>query len=185
MKIIIVEDDPLQLESIEHELWGVFENVVFTSFGCASEFLGALSALERNPPDLFLFDIMLPWKVVGAPSPLPPDGWTADRAGLELIRQTRVCSTLHDVPALAWTVLHPDQFAHSLPHRTVVISKGDSPRQLVSAIRSLLLCAGKTPIMRNTTLQALADTTDLKPGMFGVSVDLKKLWSVITMKRRK
>jgi CheY-like chemotaxis protein len=185
MRIVIVEDDPLQLDSIENALMSVFEDIAFTSFECASEYLDALASLERNPPDIFLFDIMLPWKLVGVPSPPPPDGWTVDRAGLELIKETRVRSALRDIPALAWTVLHPNQFAHTLPHRTVVVSKNDSLPHLVSAIRSLLLCVGKTPFMRNSGLQDLADTTDLKPGIFGVSVDLKKLWSVITKKRRK
>lgn len=179
MKIVIVEDDVMQLEGIQRDLNAAFEDLDITPFTSVSEFLEAFPSFEASPPDLFLFDIMLRWKSPGSSAPAPPQEWTADRAGIELIRQTRVSDSLRDVPALAWTVLQPGQLANTLPHRTVLISKEGTPKQLIIAIRSLLLCVGKSPTMRDTTLKELGATADLKPGIFGVSVDLKKLWAVI------
>ena len=81
MRIAIVEDDPQQLERVEASLRNVFEVLQITAFTNAHEFLATLTAFETSPPDLFLFDVMLPWRAPESLAPPPAEGWDASTRG--------------------------------------------------------------------------------------------------------
>ena len=66
-----------------------------------------------------------------------------------------------------------------LPSRSIVVSKVHEPTHLVRVIRSLLIATGKTPKMKENILDDLSDRIELKPGGFGFSVDLKKVFSAL------
>ena len=61
MKILIVEDDYLQLEFIARDLSGQFPGVAIESIETESEFRKRMPAIRANPPNLVIMDVLLRW----------------------------------------------------------------------------------------------------------------------------
>ena len=101
------------------------------------------------------------------------------RGGIKLLTLVRKSTKLAEVPAIIWTVLHPEQLIQLLPPNAVFLSKEAPFSHLVTVIRSALICMGNTPLMRSSTRGELIDATELKPSIFGISFDLKKFWAAL------
>jgi DNA-binding NarL/FixJ family response regulator len=70
MKILIVDDDFLELESIKTHLSEEFPNVVIQTIETESGFRRAIPALRASPPNLVILDMLLRWTDIKEEMPL-------------------------------------------------------------------------------------------------------------------
>lgn len=117
MKLIIVEDDPILLESLKLILGGEAGITVAGAFSSAED---ALRALRKSSPDVMLTDLGLP-----------------GMSGTELIKKAK-----DDMPSLeimTHTVFEDREnvFAAIKAGASGYILKGSSPREIVEAIHEI------------------------------------------------
>ena len=117
MRLIIVEDDPILLESLKLILGGEAGITVTGAFGTAEE---ALRALRKSAPEVMLTDLGLP-----------------GMSGIELIKKAK-----DDMPSLeimTHTVFEDREnvFAAIKAGASGYILKGSSPREIVEAIHEI------------------------------------------------
>ena len=117
MRIVIVEDDPILIESLALLLQGEDAIEVVGVFRSAEE---ALKGLEQAAPDVMLTDIGLP-----------------GMSGVDLIRKTK--ELLPDVEIVAHTIFEDRDkvFAAIKAGASGYMLKGSSPRELIESIHAL------------------------------------------------
>lgn len=117
MRLLIVEDDPILLESLKLILGGEAGITVAGAFGSAED---ALRALRKSSPEVMLTDLGLP-----------------GMSGIELIKKAK-----DDMPSLeimTHTVFEDREnvFAAIKAGASGYILKGSSPREIVEAIHEI------------------------------------------------
>jgi RNA polymerase sigma factor (sigma-70 family) len=117
MKLVIVEDDPILLESLKLLLSGETGITVAGAFGSAEE---ALRALRKSSPEVMLADLGLP-----------------GMSGIELIKQAK--DNMPDLEIIAHTVFEDREnvFSAIKAGASGYILKGSSPREIVEAIHEI------------------------------------------------
>ena len=103
MRVVLLEDDYQQRTWIQSQLVSGYELELFQT---ESDFVSALERLRNNLPDLFLFDMMVPWcfpseKMQPPPSDVRDAG--PYRAGFRCYKRVREINK--SCPILIYTVL--------------------------------------------------------------------------------
>jgi len=143
--IVIVEDDHLQEGPLEDQIRDAFSPARITTVATEEEFRRRLGDFRRDPPDLFVMDLMLRWSYPSRTAiPAPPDvargGY--QRAGLRCARLMAEDPALCEVPVVFYTILERSDLDRDLDQvpgaDTAYVRKSTDPEVLVRKIRALL-----------------------------------------------
>jgi CheY-like chemotaxis protein len=116
-KILIVEDDPLQMEFIVPELQNAFCGTEIKLLKTEHQFRVALEEIAKNPPDVAIIDVMLRWTdPVPNQPPAPEDVREGGhyQAGLRCAALLRRYETTRAIPVILYTVLEEADLLHDL-----------------------------------------------------------------------
>ena len=145
MRLILVEDDYLQSDLIvsllKENLPAANIQLIETELG----FREQLAFLEKNPPDIFLIDIMLRWtdpspNIQPAPSEVLEEGFYL--AGLRCQKLMADSIVLSKTPVIFYTVLDRidlEEKLKNLPSHITHIAKDRDISILIGSIKRILL----------------------------------------------
>lgn len=181
MRILAVEDDPIQAGSLNDALASIFPNVSFTRVATVQELHAWLQSSESGQLDLIILDGIVPWS---RPSREALDDWSDGQVnspysgGRECLRLLSESDTTRGTPVIAYTILEREQVfgeGRTPPDHVFHVRKTGGFEQLIVHIRSIML---GVPGEKQLPLgKRLSDAVEAKPGWFGFSVDLKKLFT--------
>jgi predicted nucleotide-binding protein/CheY-like chemotaxis protein len=146
MNILLVEDDPDQAQTIIESIKASIPGASVRTVGNESEFEDLFTSLHLNPPDLFIFDLMLPWCLPEAfdPNRMPPGH--AKFAGLRCAKLALGSNKTKSVPMIINSVLSAAEVRSEIgvvPPNMALLEKGESLANLSLMIKSLI-SAGKS-----------------------------------------
>jgi CheY-like chemotaxis protein len=183
MKVLLIEDDPHQVDSLVSALTRTFEAVEVRNIQCEGDVYSTLEETTKWFPDLVILDMMLPWGLPSADTPplshqAEVDGY--GKAGHRILERLRAHEPLSVVPVLFHTVISED--AAGIPSDpfaspTVYLGKDASLSNVLTCIRSLVPAARYKPAQGPNLADRLLDASEAQPRFFGFSIDLKKLLS--------
>ena len=144
IRIISVEDDPLQAAWIKHAIEQRIDGAAVIHIGTESEFIERLPEIAAHPPGVILLDVMLRW---ADPSPSIPER-PADvkdrgmrRAGFRCWARLNENPKSRRVPVVLYTVLERNELEEwptELPPRLRFLHKSSDPEALETAIREII-----------------------------------------------
>jgi CheY-like chemotaxis protein len=181
--IWLIEDDTFQAHALRDALHAHFESLHIHLFHEGSAASEAIESPLSPMPDVIITDLLLPWSTPTRDRMTPLGDWDS---GLRLIQEIRKNPRLQNVPIILWSVTEQKHFVEELPTQSVIVvnkARGDN-ETMIRAIRSALILQGTEPHMKDTTWRNVADSAELKPGVFGFRVDLKKLSKVFKRRKR-
>jgi DNA-binding NarL/FixJ family response regulator len=141
--IVIVEDDPLQVESLKVSL-AVLRNVQIIEIRTERAFRVGFDQLAAAQPDVVLMDVMLRWTDPAPNMEPPPDEVRSQkfyRAGLRCQKMLSQDDRTRDIPVCLYTVLERADLESELadlPANVVHIRKESDTRTLVESLREII-----------------------------------------------
>lgn len=182
MTILLVEDDQLLGDQLVSTFTGRHPNIQVQTLTTERQFREDFARLESSPPDLIVLDVMLPWDFPRPDLTLPPDDVASGGfrlAGVRLYQLLQTSSALATVPIILHSVSDSESLRQSLgarpPHVLILPKTSASAEELLLYTRSLLPDHEYgTPPPKNWW-HRLFDALELKPGVFGFRVDLKRI----------
>ena len=138
MRILLVEDDWTQEESIRRAVAQAFPQVTLESISTELEFRNRIDQIAADPPNLAIFDIMIRWT---DPSPdlddtaLPPE-FTRRDAGLRCHRL--LSEHAPRVRTLLYSILDREDVGRDFPANVCHLRKGDRLEPLINKISRML-----------------------------------------------
>jgi CheY-like chemotaxis protein len=140
MKIVVVEDDPLEADLIRKGLEQAFPDLAIDRISTESEFQFRLDSLTKEPPDVFIVDMMLRWAEPSENMPEPPTEVRDEgfwRAGLRCQRMLASREETQAIPVILYTVLEKSDIDFEGPSRNVIHLRKDSDQTaLIRLIRA-------------------------------------------------
>lgn len=117
MYVTIVEDDYYQAEMIEEDCRKEFGNIRFLRVKTEHDFRTAIDEFRKDPPDVFIIDVMLRYTDPKRDQPVPPPSVRREgshRAGLRCRKLLAEHATTRDIPVILYTVLEKTDLAKEL-----------------------------------------------------------------------
>jgi CheY-like chemotaxis protein len=144
IRILSVEDDPLQAEWIRDTIEGAISGAEVECIENEQEFCKRLDDIAKEPPAVILMDVMLRW-TNPAPriNPPPPDVRDGGfyRAGLRCQRLLALRESTKSVPVILYTVLDRSDLEGALREpvgQIEFLRKEADPESLLAAVRSAI-----------------------------------------------
>lgn len=139
MKVLLVEDDYVQEDTITEALERAFTGIKVDKIRTEAEFHEGIDRIARKPPDVVIMDVMLRWTDPAPDMPIPPavvqkDGY--HRAGLRCADMLSERDATKNVPVILFTVLRREDLELPKTHNILYVSKESDLDELVSRIRS-------------------------------------------------
>lgn len=144
MKILVVEDDYLQVEWLSEQLKNHIEEVQVESISTESKFYDSLARIAAQPPDIILMDVMLRWTDPAPHMLVPPDDVREEgfyTAGLRCERKLRQNSETSTIPVILYTMLEQSDLLRQLEGKednTIYCRKEADLHSLIQKIRELV-----------------------------------------------
>lgn len=143
MKILLLEDDDLQADSLRSQLERGFQDVTVDHVQSEREFRTRLASFEDAPPDIAILDMMVRWTdlhVDMAPPPTDVSEGGHHRAGLRCHHLLRNAPNTCNVPIVLYSVLDPSNYEADVldgAGPVVTLTKGTDETRLIKVIRGL------------------------------------------------
>ena len=152
MRILVVEDDPLEAELIRDSLEHAFPNIVIEVVSTEYGFRSRLDKITVKPPDIFIIDVMLRWADPSEQIPEPPKDVTEEgyyRAGLRCQRLLASREETKNKTVILYTVLERHDLNLEERSRNVIHLRKDSdPSALIRLIRASYSAYSATPLQQ-------------------------------------
>ena len=139
-KIILLEDDPDQAESIEMELKEAFPERVLVSCSTESELYEAIQAIDVGDLDFAVLDAMVPWCFPSEDMAVPPLDVQSDGiryAGKRCLGHIRAKYGV-EVPVWIYSVLSTEGHGVNQQGKTFVLEKEIGHEILRESIQSVI-----------------------------------------------
>lgn len=142
LKILMVEDDPVQIEVMEEALRRGLKEARIDLIRTEHEFCSRLEKIAANPPDVAVIDVMLRWTDPSPDLPKPPPEVVAGghyKAGVRCQALLGSRPDTRKIPVILYTVLEQDDFKeHPIEGQRVErLSKESDSDSLINAILTL------------------------------------------------
>jgi len=182
MKVLLVEDDYLQAESLINDFEEAFKDIEVRRVKTERQFRSEIQEIESFAPDLIILDIMLRWGAPFSEEQLLPEGmedighWRAGFRCLEIISNSK---ELYNTPVILHSVLAREDIKeelNGLPKHVLVCRKSPSTEELFKFVRSALKELPEDNLKKKGILSRLVDSSELKPGWLGIKIDLKSVF---------
>lgn len=147
MRILLVEDDPVQAEWIRMNLARVFGSEIERIY-TESQFQASLSKIVARPPHIVIMDVMLSWAETSKSIPAMPDDVRQDgeyRAGLRCQELLGKSDGTRQVPVVLYSVQNVTDLGSDLdemPENVLYLPKEADIGPLVDLIRELVRDGG-------------------------------------------
>jgi hypothetical protein len=161
MRVVVVEDDYLQAESIQTWLCDAWPHIEIERIETEQEFRDQLVIQSTHPPDAFIVDVMLRWSdpspdIDVAPDDIREQGFS--QAGLRCVELLQEGIETQQVPIVIYSILDKEEIEDSkvlrfLPHIRF-LPKSSEPRHLIQLLGSLIAA-------RKSTKEPLTITRDV------------------------
>ena len=188
MRVILVEDEYLTASWIAEAVHHHYPEAEIVDIANEAQFERSFRSFELEPPDLVIMDVML------AQEPTvdvldPAEIHRGLRAGIRCLNRLLGSQVLGRVPVIIHTALDSSEIADELPKKpphVVYVQKTNTLEPLHVQIPALLNALGKASAERGpNVLTRIGDALEVKPGAFGVSFDVKKVFSGKSTRRRR
>jgi CheY-like chemotaxis protein len=180
--LLLIDDNPSFLSAELSQLRSLVGGVELSLIEKAEEVEAKISTLAENMPQVIVLDLMMPveptFNHFAALPELAFDSYTFGFSLIHLFRSSTdwkdtpivVCSALGDVQDLL-----EKQIPESLRSNIFICGKHESGSRLALLVASLISVKVSIHPAAKSWAAAILDTLELKPGIFGLKVDLKKL----------
>ncbi len=143
MRVVLVEDDYLQAESIHSWLRQAWPHVEIDRIETEKAFRAQLQSLSTHPPDVIIMDVMLRWSDPSPDFDQPPDEVEREgfyRAGVRCAELLRDDAGTSRIPVILYSVLEKLDLAGELAQTSQVrfLPKSFEPAHLVRLVGSLV-----------------------------------------------
>lgn len=141
VRLLLVEDDPLQSEAIVEGLEGAFPDAEVKHIRTEKEFIDRIDEIVRFKPDAAIFDVMLRWAdpddIVAGEIPEVVTREKHYRAGLRCQQMLARQMDEHGIPFFLYTILEEADLSEVPPGLTHV-RKGPDIQPLLIKLRRWL-----------------------------------------------
>lgn len=143
MRVVLVEDNRREAEELERELAEGFRCNVST-IRTELEFCDRLDELQRNPPDLFIIDVILRWTTPGPGFRAEPDEVRKggrEMGGFRCVERLQDRLSTRGIPIVLYSHFQRFNFEKELqgmPKTVAYAEKRSDPRLLFQTIRTLV-----------------------------------------------
>ena len=140
LRILLVEDDFLQRDSIRKALEQNFVGAAVDARASESEFLRDFEAIASNPPDIAVIDVMLRWANPSRDAPEPPaEPWEPQRAGLRCAQRLHDDDRTSGAKIILYTVFDRVNMDDVQPPEGAIwLTKKLSFQELIETVKGLL-----------------------------------------------
>jgi hypothetical protein len=141
MNIVSLEDDEPFWDLLNETLESEFRDIHLHWIHTESQFIEQIPDFIKNPPDLFLLDVMVKWADASAEMPTPPKAVEAGkyfRAGIRCRMRLLDHPKTKFIPVVLFTVLEQEdmeQVVKNLPENTWVTAKTGDFQKLIAIIK--------------------------------------------------
>lgn len=183
LKLLIVEDDPFAAAGLKSEFEREFREVETRLITSESQFQEDFKHIEQFEPDLIMLDIMLRWSNArinrSLTMPREIKSTSFYRAGFRCLKLLSQSELLKDAPVIIHSILGRDELSEELkdlPMNVFASEKSESKMELMMYVRSMLRDLPQDNLKRKSILSKLLASSEIKPGWFGIKIDLKGIF---------
>jgi predicted nucleotide-binding protein len=147
MKIALVKNDLGEAERIIAQIDREFEGVTVKHFLSEFEFFSQAKELVKEPPNIFVFDMQLPWKKSGGNQHVPSHAKNADQAGIRCMKLVHNNPNFTNAAIIIHTVLDVGAVRGNYTvgyERVSVLPKVEENENLMAVVRNIAIAQGVT-----------------------------------------
>jgi CheY-like chemotaxis protein len=182
--VLLIDDNPSFLSAELSQIRSLVGGVEISLIERAEEVETKISTLAENMPQVIVLDLLMPTQSnFNHFESLPDRAFDSYSVGFALIHLFRSSAVWKDTPIVICSALGEVQdlleiqIPESFRSNIFICGKHESGSRLALLVASLISVKVSIHPAARSWAAAILDTLELKPGVFGLKVDLKKLAS--------